>query len=79
MLYITKQEAIASGLTHEGTLYGVPAWFGEDDGHICMATPKIPALTLWCLFADACYELASYFLKGHQVLHSPIHIQRAIK
>lgn len=79
MLYITKKEAIKAGLTHEGTLYGVPAWFGEDDGVMVMATPKIPLLTLWTLFADAMYELASFFLRGHQVLRSPIHIEKAIK
>jgi hypothetical protein len=79
MLYITKRQALDAGLTHEGKLFGVPAWFGEDDGHICMATPKIPLLHVWCMFCDALYELASYFLHGHQVLTSPIHIKGLIQ
>jgi hypothetical protein len=79
MLYITKREALAAGLTHEGTLFGVPAWFGEHNGQVCRATPKIPVLHLWCMFCDSLYEVASYFLHGHTVLKSPIHIERPIK
>lgn len=79
MFYITKREALAAGLTHEGKLFGMPAWFGEDNGQICMATPKVPILHIWCMFCDALYELASYFLHGHNVLRSPIHIERPIQ
>lgn len=79
MVYISKARAIEAGLTHEGTLYGVPAYFGEDDGQLVMATPKVPVLQLWCLFADAMYELASLFLNEHQVLKSPIYVERPIE
>jgi hypothetical protein len=78
-LYITKTRALKSGLTHEGTLFGVPAWFaGDDDGEVAMATPKIPALHAWCWLADKCFELASYVTPADMVLVSPITIKNRI-
>lgn len=71
LIYVTKARAIESGLTHEGTLFGVPAWF-DGDGDTGEATPKIPALHLWCIFADWCYEVASWFIPEDGVLYSPI-------
>jgi hypothetical protein len=79
MFYITKKQALKAGLTHEGKLFGVPAYFGTDYGHAVTATPKVPVLNLYCLLADALYEFASYFLHGHHVLHTPIKIERPIK
>lgn len=78
MLYITRQEALNAGLTHEGTLFGVPAYLAITSDYVVSGTPKVPVLVLWCMFADALYELASYFLRGHQVLQSPIRIERRI-
>lgn len=79
MFYITKRQALAAGLTHEGTLFGVPAYFESSDGDIVMGTPKVPILHLWCALCDSLYELASYFLHGHHVLISPIYIKRPIQ
>lgn len=78
LLYISKARAREVGLTHEGTLFGVPAWFAEDDGEVAMATPKVPALHVWCWLADGCYELASWFMPSHVVLESPIRVTRPI-
>lgn len=79
-LYITKARALESGLTHEGRLFGVPAWFdGDDDGEVSMATPKIPALHLWCMLVDGLMEAASYLIPADAVLVSPITITGRIK
>lgn len=78
-LYISKALALAAGLTHYGTLYGVPAWFGEDDGELVMATPKVPILHAWCKLADLAYDLAAYVLPGDGVLVSPIHVHGRIE
>lgn len=80
LIYITAASAKESGLTHEGTLFGVPAWFdGDDDGEIAMATPKIPVLHAWCMLADFAYGVAAYFMPSHAILKSPISITRMIK
>lgn len=73
-IYITKARALESGLTHEGSLYGVPAWFAEDNGDVAMATPKVPLLHAWCWLADKCFDLAAHFITDDTVLVSPIHI-----
>jgi hypothetical protein len=79
-LYITKARALESGLTHEGRLFGVPAWFdGESDAAVAIATPKIPALHAWCMLGDCLMELASYVLPADAVLASPITITGRIE
>jgi hypothetical protein len=77
-LYITKARAIESGMTHEGSLFGVPAWFEGDDNECVMATPKVPMLNAWCWFADKCFELASLFILSDAVLVSPIAVKNKI-
>jgi hypothetical protein len=75
--YITREDALAAGLTHEGTLFGVPAWFagaGENDEGNFMATPKFKPLGIWTLFADSLYDIAECFLPAGRVLESPIRI-----
>jgi hypothetical protein len=78
LIYITKAAAIAGGLTHEGTLFGVPAWFAGEGDEIAMATPKAPILHLWCRFADFAFEIASHFTPADRVLVSPIHVTHRI-
>lgn len=79
-IYITAAAALDAGLTHEGKLFGVPAWFdGDDDGQIAMATPKVPILHVWCMLADSLYEMASRFMPADAVLVSPIKVTGAIK
>jgi hypothetical protein len=73
-IYITEVRAREVGLTHKGTLFGVPAWFAEDDGEVCMATPKVPLLHIWCWFADKCFDVAANFTPADMVLVSPITI-----
>jgi hypothetical protein len=78
LIYITRETAKAAGLTHEGTLFGAPAWFGEHDGELAMATPKIPALHAWCWLADKFYEFGAMLIPADAVLRSPIHIKNRI-
>lgn len=78
LIYITRSMAKDAGLTHEGTLFGVPAWFGEEDGDIVMATPKVPLLHAWCWLADKFYDLLTYFTPVDQEVRSPTHINNPI-
>lgn len=78
-LYLTRERAAAIGFTHEGTLYGVPAWLIEHSPEVVFGCPKIPALQLWTILADAAYELASFFMREDQALESPIRILRPLQ
>jgi hypothetical protein len=75
--YISKADALDAGLTHEGTLFGVPAWFASAEENAegnFMATPKFKPLVIWTLFADSLYDIAELFLPAGQVLESPIRV-----
>ena len=82
LIYITRATAKAAGLTHEGTLFGVPAWFDGDDSdsdsEVSMATPKVPLLHAWCWLADKFYAFGAMLIPADAVLRSPIHIKNRI-
>lgn len=79
LIYITREMAKGAGLTHEGTLFGVPAWFDDsDDEDLFMATPKIPLLHAWCWLADKFYAFGSMLIPADAVLRSPIRITNKI-
>ncbi len=77
-LYVRETVAIANGMTHEGRLFGVPAWLRVDGDDQVTGTPKVPALHLWCLLIDLSLEVASCFMREDQVLASPITIGRPL-
>lgn len=81
MSYITKKEAIEMGFTHEGRLFGVPAWFrGDCEGaEFATAVPKFIPLTLWCWLADKAFELAANFIPHDKTLVSPIRVTGRIQ
>ena len=78
LLYVTEAAARRAGLTHEGTLFGVPAWFGDVSDDSLVAAPKIPILQLWCMLADFLYQSATYFMSEDQYLEAPIRIGRKL-
>ncbi len=77
-LFITRRRALALGFTHEGTLFGVPAWMMDVEHEAIVSCPKIPLLQLWALLADCAYEFASWFMYEDQQLASPIRVLRPI-
>ncbi|NMT33346.1 hypothetical protein HGQ62_01625 [Stenotrophomonas maltophilia] len=72
LIYVTKADALANGMTHEGTLFGVPAWRCVDSEEQVTGTPKIPALHLWCWVIDQLLELTCCLLPQDCELVSPI-------
>ncbi|MFL6141722.1 MAG: hypothetical protein ACJ72N_07605 [Labedaea sp.] len=77
---ITKQEAIRAGFTHEGTLYGVPAYFaGNMQSANVMAMPKVPILHWYCMLAEMAYDAATYFMSTGELLVYPLKIEGRIK
>ncbi|OEZ02306.1 MULTISPECIES: hypothetical protein [Stenotrophomonas] len=79
LIYITEQEAADAGMTHEGRLFGVPAWLRVDSDEQVTGTPKVPALHLWCWVADLAMELKACFFYVDEVVESPISIGRRIE
>lgn len=74
-IYITEARAREVGLTHKGTLYGVPAWFaGNDDGDICRAVPKAPILLAWCWLAGKLLDVFVDLTPEDMVIMSAITI-----
>ena len=78
MIYITEQEALEMGFTHEGTLFGVPAWFAGDED--CpWAVPKFLPFVLWIKLCDLAYDAATYFVRPYECFVIPMHIKRRIQ
>lgn len=79
LIYLPRRAAIAYGMTHEGTLFGVPAWMsvGSHDNEL-LAAPKVPVLQLWTLLADSVFELITWFMPADWTIESPIHIRKRI-
>lgn len=79
LIYITEQEALEAGMTHEGRLFGAPAWLRVDSDDQVTGTPKVPVLHLWCWVADLAMELKACFFYVDEVVESPISIGRRIE
>jgi len=72
-LFLTKADALEFGLTHEGTLYGVPAFLGDvTNPDSFMAVPKIPALVLWIMFCNKMFQFFSNFVSEDTIIKTPM-------
>ncbi|EED38465.1 hypothetical protein SSKA14_1476 [Stenotrophomonas sp. SKA14] len=65
-------------MTHEGRLFGVPAWLREDSDSQVTGSPKVPALHLWCMAVDLVLEIAAAFVQEDRTLESPITLGKRI-
>lgn len=82
LLYITKRKALETGLTHEGTLFGVPAWFlggGTDEQDCFWATPKCALFLPWCWLGEKVLEFGAFFISSGVTIVAPITIKGPIK
>lgn len=69
IFYISKKSALKLGLTHEGMLYGVPAWFAAGpEPNEAVSTPKIPVLLIWCALAEIYYAIVAALHPGVPVI-----------
>lgn len=78
LLYIDRRRALDLGFTHEGTLFGVPAWMMDVSTEQVVACPKVPALQVWTLLVDGLLELAAHFMSADQTIKSPIAVKQRI-
>lgn len=81
-MFIDKEEAKEMGMTHEGTLFGVPAWFGSGDidANPNRIVPKFIPFVYYTRFADASFDFVQrYFITGGGYLVTPMSIKGPIK
>ncbi len=76
-MFITKQQALAAGMTHHGSIYGVPAWVRETEYGLDGA-PKFAPAAAWCWLCDKAYDLATYLIPTGSFLEAPLRIGRPI-
>lgn len=78
LLYVTEAAARDAGMTHEGRMFGVPAWLAVTGENEVVGCPKVTALQLWCMAVDALMEAATYFIPADVCVETPIYIGRRI-
>lgn len=77
-IYCSEAVARGLGLTHEGTIFGIPAWIGDvDNGDSVTCVAKVPAMILAIRAMDLAFDFFSW-LTG-QVVEIPLTIGRSIE
>lgn len=83
--YLPEDEAIENGMTHEGSVYGIPAWFDarETTDSQFAAVMKYPWMEWWATTCEFVYDQAvqvACFVTGRDDLElvSPIYVTRAL-
>jgi hypothetical protein len=76
-LFVTRADALASGLTHEGSIYGVPSWM-RVDGDDYMAAAKFAPLAIWCVLCDKVFDIWAAFMSDEYILVSPMKLGKRI-
>ena len=72
-LFLTKADALEHGLTHEGTLFGIPVFLGDvTNPESFLAVPKIPILVFWTLLCTKMFEFFASFVSEDIVIKTPI-------
>lgn len=72
LLYLTKSRAKEYGFTHEGRIYGVPAYLVSLDPERVGACPKIVVLQLYSLFMDYMFAALANFCSEDTEIMTPI-------
>lgn len=82
LFWMTADQALASGMTHHGRLYGIPAWVARDpcDPNVLHGCAKVPLLSvvtiLFDVFDDALCRVA---LPEGKIHVAPVRILRPIR
>lgn len=70
--YISRKAAIENGYTHEGRMFGCPAWFAAADNEYVRAVPKLVVLSLWCHVCNYLCTPEIVFLLSLVCIEGPI-------
>lgn len=71
-LFIDKAEAIALGMTHEGRMFGLPAWFRNPDSNEFLSAPKFVPSHYWFRFCDFALDVYAWFLPSDKGVTIPM-------
>ena len=73
-MIVSKEDAKAEGMTHEGTLYGIDVYMRLNGNNEFDALPKVYWLHTWLWLCDAAYFVASWFLLPGCYIDTPMTI-----
>lgn len=71
-LFISKDEALGVGMTHEGTIFGVPVWMANEGTEVVAACAKFVPFELWLGFCSWLFDALLVFVPSNQELETPI-------
>lgn len=77
-LYLTEASAVEYGMTHEGRLFGVPAWLTITGENEVLGAPKVPILQLWCILIDRLMDAACWLIPEDVEVATPVFVGRSI-
>lgn len=60
--FVSSTEARELGLTHEGTMFGLPVWMGEINTDAPMICPKFQPGRYWLFVGDLVADALTYVL-----------------
>jgi len=61
-MFVNREEALELGLTHEGTMFGLPVWMGEIHTDSPMVCPKFQPGRYWLSLCDSACEALTYVI-----------------
>lgn len=76
--FVSKEDALAAGLTHEGTICGVPCWMIEDEDGNASGAPKFVPAQLWISLCDKLYNFATVFMSREHYIEFPMKVKNKI-
>lgn len=59
-MYVNREEALGLGLTHEGTMFGLPVWMGQIHTSAPMICPKFQPGRFWLALCDFVCDCLTY-------------------
>lgn len=80
ILYIDKKMAREGGMTHEGSVYGMPCWLADvDDPEMITAVAKFYPLNFYLAAMDTVFEALTYVIPAADGINTPINIKGPIE
>lgn len=77
-MWVTKAAAKNAGMTHEGTLYGIPVYLNILNKNDFNAVPKFWPSILWVLLCDVMYDFAAWFVPLDGEIVTPMTVGKEI-
>lgn len=80
IMFINKQMAREGGMTHEGTVYGMPCWLADiEDPEMITAVTKFYPLNFYLAFMDKVFETVAYMIPSANGIATPLTVKGPIE